>query len=194
VGPYLAVTTLLNALYMFDVETPTQPKLLSQAPYGGSAITAKDDILYIAVRGRSGIPGGLRLVQGFSTLSGKAYGPLQARGVAALPGSSPDTYRVPRAYTYHSPSAVVSHEVSTTEIDVMSARLQVQDYWGVSGRIQYALSNNGGEQWYDVEPGTWLQFPQPGRDLRWRATLETADVVHTPMLEQVTIDAAPAGH
>jgi len=194
VGPYLTVTTLLNDLYMYDVGTPTRPKLLSQSPYGGSAVIVKDDILYIAVRGHSGIPGGLRLVEGFSTLSGKAYRPLQARGVAALPGSPPDTYRVPRAYTYHSPSAVVSHEVSTTEIDVVSARLQVQDYWGVSGRIQYALSNNGGEQWYDVEPGTWLQFPQPGRDLRWRATLETADVVHTPMLERITLEAAASQH
>ncbi|WP_218673821.1 chitobiase/beta-hexosaminidase C-terminal domain-containing protein [Candidatus Entotheonella palauensis] len=189
-GPYLAVTTLLNALYMYDVSTPTEPKLLSQVPYGGSAVTAKDDMLYIAVRGRRGIPGGLRLVEGFSTISGKAYRPLKARGVASLPGAQPDTYRVPRAYTYHSPSPVVSRAVSTTEIDVVSARLQVQDYWGTSGRIQYALSNDGGEQWHDAEPGTWLQFPQPGRDLRWRATLETSDVVHTPALDRITIEVA----
>ncbi len=189
-GPYLAVTTLLNALYMYDVSTPSQPKLLSQVPYGGSAVVAKDDLLYIAVRGRRGIPGGLRLVEGFSTITEKAYGPLKARGVAALPGSQPDTYRVPRAYTYHSPSTVVSHAVSATEVDVALARLQVQDYWGVSGRIQYAMSNNGGEQWHDVEPGTWFQFPQSGRDLRWRATLETVDVVHTPALDRITIEVA----
>lgn len=192
-GPYLAVTTLLNAFYMYDVGTPTQPTLLSEVPYGGSAITVKDDVFYIAVRGRSGVPGGLRLVEGFSTISGKAYRPLKARGVAALPGAQPDTYRVPRAYTYHAPSTVVSTAVSSAEIGLAAARLHVQDYWGVAGRIQYALSNNGGQQWHDVEPGTWFQFPQPGQDLRWRATLETADVVHTPALEQVTIDAAPAG-
>ena len=40
---------------------------------------------------------------------------------------------------------------------VASARLQVRDYWGISGRIQYALSNDGGEQWHDVEPGTWVR-------------------------------------
>ena len=192
-GPYLTVTTLLNDLYMYDSSTPTQPNLLSQAPYGGSAVTVKDDILYIAVRGRSGIPGGLHLVEGFSTISGEAYRPLKARGVAALPGSQPDTYRVPRAYTYHTPSTVVSNAMSSAEVDVASARLQVRDYWGISGRIQYALSNDGGEQWHDVEPGTWLRFPQPGRDLRWRATLETADVVHTPALAQVTIEAVLAG-
>ncbi len=191
-GPYLAVTTLLSSMYMYDVGTPTQPKLLSQVPYGGSAVAAQDNILYIAVRGRRGIPGGLRLVEGFSTISGKAYRPLKARGVAALPGAQPDTYRVPRAYTYHSPSAVVSHAVSSDNIDVVVARLKVQDYWGVSGRIQYALSNDGGRQWHDVEPGAWLQFPRPGRDLRWRATLETSDVVHTPVLEQVSIDATAA--
>jgi hypothetical protein len=190
VGPYLAVTTLLNDLYMYDVGTPTQPNLLSQSPYGGSAVVAKDDMLYIAVRGRRGVPGGLRLVEGFSTISGKAYRPLKARGVAALPGAQPGTYRVPRAYTYHSPSTVVSTAVSTADINVVSARLQVRDYWGTSGRLQYALSNNGGEQWYGVEPGVWFPFPQPGRDLRWRATLSTADVVHTPILDQVTIEVA----
>ncbi len=191
-GPYLALTTLLNALYMYDVETPTQPKLLSHVPYGGSAVTAKDDILYIAVRGRSGIPGGLRLVEGFSTISGKAYRPLKARGVAPLPGPQPDTHRVPRAYTYHTPSTVVSNAVSTAETGVASARLAVRDYWGVSGRIQYALSNNGGGQWHDVEPGVWFHFPQPGRALRWRATLRTTDVVHTPVLEQIRIEVSNA--
>jgi hypothetical protein len=83
--------------------------------------------------------------------------------------------------------------MSSAEVDVASARLQVRDYWGASGRIQYALSNDGGEQWHDVEPGTGLRFPQPGRDLRWRATLATADVVQTPALEQVTIEAVLAG-
>jgi hypothetical protein len=190
-GPYLAITTLLNDLYMYDVSMPTRPKLLSQAPYGGSAVVAKDDILYIAVRGRRGVPGGLRLVEGFSTISDKDYRPLKARGVAALSGPQPDTYRVPRAYTYHSPSTVVSTALSTAEIDVTAARLQVQDYWGASGRIQYALSNDGGAQWHDIEPGTWLSFPQPGWDLRWRAILETTDVVQSPVLEQVIIDVAP---
>jgi hypothetical protein len=191
VGPYLVVTTLLNDLYMYDVGTPTQPTLLSQSPYGGSAVVAKDDLLYIAVRGHRGVPGGLRLVEGFSTISGKAYRPLKARGVVALPGPQPDTYRVPRAYTYHSPSTVVSTAVSTAEIDVEAARLQVQDYWGTSGHIQYALSNDGGAQWHDVEPGTWFSFPQPGRDLRWRATLETANLVHTPVLDRITLEVTP---
>ena len=193
VGPYLAVTTLLNDMYMYDVGAPTQPKLLSQAPYGGAAIIAKDDIFYIAVRGRRGVPGGLRLVEGFSTISGEAYRPLQARGVAALPGPQPDAYRVPRAYTYHSPGVVVSTAVATTDTDVAAARLQTRDYWGAAGRIQYALSNNGGEQWHEVEPGAWFPFPQPGRDLRWRATLSTADAAQTPALEQIAIDAASAG-
>lgn len=190
VGPYLAVTTLLNAMYMYDVSTPTQPRLLSHVPYGGSSVTAKDDILYIGVRGRRGVPGGLRLVEGFAEVSGKTYRHLNARGVTALSGATPDTYLVPRAYTFHSPSAAISAAVSTAEIDVASARLQVQDYWGAFGRIHYALSNNGGEQWHDVEPGVWFRFPQPGRDLRWRATLETADAVHTPAVELITIEAA----
>ncbi len=191
VGPYLALTTLLNAMYMYDVSTPTQPRLLSRVPYGGSSVTAKDDILYIGVRGRRGVPGGLRLVEGFSAVSGKTFQHFKARGVASLPSATPDTYLVPRAYPFHSPSTAISAAVSTAEIDVASARLQVQDYWGASGRIHYALSNNGGEQWHDVEPGVWFRFPQPGRDLRWQATLETSDVVHTPALERITIEVAP---
>jgi hypothetical protein len=74
---------------------------------------------------------------------------------------------------------------------VEAARLQVQDYWGTSGHIQYALSNDGGAQWHDVEPGTWFSFPQPGRDLRWRATLETANLVHTPVLDRITLEVTP---
>jgi hypothetical protein len=189
-GPYLVVTTLLNDLYMYDVSTPAQPNLLSQSPYGGSAVVAKDDLLYIAVRGHRGVPGGMRLVEGFSTISGKAYLSLKTRGVVALPGPQPDTYRVPRAFTYHSPSTVVSSALSSVEVNVASARLQVQDYWGASGYIQYALSNDGGAQWHDVEPGTWFSFPQPGWDLRWRATLATANVVHTPVLDRITIEVA----
>ena len=115
---------------------------------------------------------------------------LKTRGVVALPGPHPDTYRVPRAFTYHSPSTVVSTALSSVEVNVASARLQVQDYWGASGYIQYALSNDGGAQWHDVEPGMWFSFPQPGWDLRWRATLETADVVHTPVLDRITLEVA----
>ncbi len=190
VGPYLAVTTLLNAMYMYDVSTPTEPRLLSHVPYGGSSVTAKDDMFYIGVRGRRGVPGGLRLVEGFAAVSGKAIEHFKARDITTLPGATPDSRLVPRAYTYHSPSTAISAAVSTAEIDVASARLRVEDYWGASGRIHYALSNNGGEQWHDVEPGVWFLFPQPGWDLRWRVTLETTDVVHTPALEQITIEVA----
>jgi hypothetical protein len=55
-------------------------------------------------------------------------------------------------------------------------------------RIAYALSNDGGAHWYPVEPGERYHFPQPGTDLRWRATLMSTDLLTTPVLETIRID------
>ncbi|MDH3600106.1 MAG: hypothetical protein OEU26_10760, partial [Candidatus Tectomicrobia bacterium] len=188
-GPYLFVTTLLSSLYTFEL-TSSQAKLLSTDPYGGSAVTAIDRLLYIAVRGRRGVPGGLRLVEAFASVSDEAFGPLRARGVVSLPDSSPGMRRVHRAYTFRSPSVVESIAISIPEAPVRNARLQVQDFRGSAGRIDYALSNDGGAHWHPAQPGVWLRFPTPGTDMRWRATLETADVVQTPVIESIRIEVS----
>ena len=52
VGPYLFITTLLNALYVVDITTPSQPRLLSTASYGGAgaqAVAALSTLPYAAV-------------------------------------------------------------------------------------------------------------------------------------------------
>ncbi len=191
-GPYLFVTTLLHSLYSFDLTTPSQPRLLSTSPYGGSALRAAGPALYIAVRGRRGVPGGLRLVEGFAAVPERALRPVQAQGVVALPGPTPDTRLVHRAYTFHSPGLAESVGVSSPDILVRTARLRVHDFWGATGRIRYALSPDGGKQWHPAQPGVWVRFPASGTELRWRATLETTDVVSTPMIERVRIDVADA--
>ena len=71
---------------------------------------------------------------------------------------------------------------------IHAAVLQVQDFWGPSGRISYELSNDGGTHWHPVEPGERYHFPQPGTDLRWRATLVSTDLLTTPVLETIRID------
>jgi hypothetical protein len=192
-GPYLFVTTLLSSLYTFELTPSSQAKLLSTAPYGGSAVTAVDRLLYIAVRGRSGVPGGLQLVEAFATVSDEAFGPLRARGVASLPDASPGMRRVHRAYTFRSPGVVESIAISIPEAPVRNARLQVQDFWGSVGRIDYALSNDGGAHWHPAQPGVWLRFPTLGTDMRWRATLETTGVVQTPVIESIRIEVSSGG-
>jgi hypothetical protein len=188
VGPYLFVTTLINSLYVFDIADLSEPALLSTIAAGGAAITAADGLLYIAVRGQRGVPGGLQIVDAFAPVSAGSLRLLQARGVFSLPGTQPNRPLVYRAHIFHTPGTAASTVLSLPGIPIHAARLSVHDFWGPSGQIRYALSNDSGSQWHAVEPGVWFHFPTPGTELRWRATLETTDSVHTPHLEHLRID------
>jgi hypothetical protein len=188
--PYLFVTTLLNSLYVVDVTTPAQPRLLSTAPYGGADIYDAGQALYMALQGRRREPGGLRLVDAFSTVPHDMLPHLQAHGVVTLPGTDSETRLVNRAYTFNAPGVVQSLALSPPDVPIHAAVLQVQDFWGASGRISYELSNDGGVHWHQVEPGDRYHFPQPGTDLRWRATLVSTDPLTTPVLETLRLDYA----
>jgi hypothetical protein len=83
---------------------------------------------------------------------------------------------------------VQSLALSPPDVPNYTAVLQVQDFWGPAGRISYALSNDGGAHWHPVEPGERYHFPQPGTDLRWRATLVSTDLLTTPVLEAIRLD------
>ena len=193
VGPYLFVTTLLHSLYVMDLSIPSQPRFLSTVPYGGSAITASDGILYIAVRGRQGAPGGLHLLEAFAVIPDDVWRPLQMRGVVALPGPTPGSRLVNRVHIFHTPGIVESTGLSAPDVLVPSARLRVQDFWSASGHIHYALSNDGGAHWYPVQPGTWYHFATAGTELRWRAVLESTEVLASPHIDTLRIDY-PAPH
>jgi hypothetical protein len=186
--PYLFVTTVLNSLYVLDMTTPAQPRLLSTAPYGGADIYDAGQALYMALRGRRREPGGLRLVDAFTTVPHAMVPHLQAHGVVTLPEADSETHLVNRAYTFNAPGVVQSLALSPPDVPIYAAVLQVQDFWGSSGRISYELSNDGGTHWHLVEPGERYHFPQPGTDLRWRATLASTDLLSTPMLETIRID------
>jgi hypothetical protein len=186
--PYLFVTTVLNSLYVLDVTTPAEPRLLSTAPYGGADIYDAGRTLYVALRGRRREPGGLRLIDAFTTVPHSMVPHLQARGVITLPSPDPETRLVNRAYTFNTPGIVQSLALSPPDVPIHAAVLQVQDFWGPAGRISYEISNDGGTHWHPVEPGERYHFPQPGTDLRWRATLVSTDLLTTPALETIRID------
>jgi hypothetical protein len=92
--PYLFVITVLNSLYVLDVTTPAEPRLLSTAPYGGADIYDAGRTLYVALRGRHREPGGLRLIDAFTAVPHDMVPHLQARG---LIGSRPIRCRRIRA-------------------------------------------------------------------------------------------------
>lgn len=188
VGPYVFVTTLLNSLYVVDVTTPSQPRLLSTAPYGGADIHRVGRSLYLAVQGRRREPGGLRLVDAFAAVSPPAWPPLRERGVVALASADPATLLVNRAYTFNSPGVVQSAALSPPDVPIHAALLQVQDFWGAAGSIRYELSNDGGAHWHQVQPGERYRFASPGTELRWRATLASTDLTTTPLLETLKLD------
>jgi hypothetical protein len=191
VGPYLFITTLLNSLYVVDITTPSQPRLLSTAPYGGAGVYAAGRYLYIAVRGSRGVPGGLRVVETFAAVSPDATQYWHALGVPALADGA--TFLVNRAYTFNAPGVVQSTVLSPPGTPVLSASLHVEDFWGSSGHISYELSNDGGLQWQQVQPGEAWHFATPGTELRWRATLLSTDLATTPTLEAVRLEYTTPG-
>lgn len=189
-GPYLFITTLLNSLYLVDVTTPVQPRLLNTSPYGGAGVHAEGRYLYIAVRGSRGMPGGLRVIETFAPVPPDAVPYWRARGVPMLPEATGVV--ISRAYTYNAPGVVQSMPVSAPDLPILSAVLHVEDFWGVTGHIRYELSNDGGGHWQQVQAGDRWHFATSGTELRWRATLISTDLATTPLLEAVRIEYTTA--
>ena len=186
VEPYLFITTLLNSLHVLDVTTPSQPRLLSTAPYGGAGVHAAGRHLYIAVRGSRGVSGGLDVVETFAPVPAEALQYWHARGVPVLADAT--AFLINRAYTFNAPGVVQSTVLSPPHTPILSALLHVEDFWGTTGHIRYELSNDGGTHWQQVQPGEAWHFATPGTDLRWRATLLSTDLSTTPTLEAVRIE------
>ncbi len=91
---------------------------------------------------------------------------------------------------------IISETINTGEI-ILSSELAASTVLPLNTRIDFYLSNNGGETWYqvksnDLEP---FEFPLPGIDLRWRAELHSLSPMISPTLTSVTItgNAAPTG-
>jgi hypothetical protein len=70
--------------------------------------------------------------------------------------------------------------------EVHQALLTVeQDLQG--GSVSYSLSNDGGQTWVDVQPGTRRVFALPGSDLRWRAVLHGGEE-SIPIVDSLSLE------
>lgn len=84
-----------------------------------------------------------------------------------------------------SANTVTSLNVLTGTTSVVTARISTSQTPGV----QWELSANGGGSWTTHLPGgDWLDFPGPGSDLRWRASLSQTQPGSSPEAYSLTIE------
>lgn len=90
-----------------------------------------------------------------------------------------------------SPATVQSTDITgLLSENVLAATLTADDDTPGASRIEYFLSNNGGVDWTETEPGERLAFSTTGKDLRWKAVLYAGSV---PTLFSVSVSYASAG-
>ncbi|MCK4566235.1 MAG: hypothetical protein KAU48_02890, partial [Candidatus Thorarchaeota archaeon] len=53
--------------------------------------------------------------------------------------------------------------------------------------ITYSLSADNGVNWEEITPGVEHIFAHPGKQLKWRAILDTSDILVTPSISNLTI-------
>ena len=90
-------------------------------------------------------------------------------------------------YTTHQ-GRVASAEVDDETVNnISNATLSVIDEQPVHTDIDYFMSNNGGQKFFQVRPDQQFLFPTLGSDLRWKAELNSLSPFLTPTLSQVDI-------
>ncbi|MFC1505138.1 FG-GAP-like repeat-containing protein, partial [Thermodesulfobacteriota bacterium] len=83
---------------------------------------------------------------------------------------------------------ITSIEVDTESIDnISNATLTHSDILPANTNIDYFLSNNGGDRFFQVYHGQEFFFPTQGNDLRWKAELHSLSPVVTPIVQQIVI-------
>ncbi|MFC1839598.1 FG-GAP-like repeat-containing protein [Thermodesulfobacteriota bacterium] len=83
---------------------------------------------------------------------------------------------------------VTSLEIDSESLNnISNATLNATESLPANTRIDYFLSNNGGERYYQVYSGQEFIFPTYGNDLRWRAELHSLSPALTPEIQQITI-------
>jgi len=83
---------------------------------------------------------------------------------------------------------IESIEVDTESLNnISNATLIFTETLSINTRVDYFLSNNGGEKFFQVYNGHEFIFPTQGNDLRWKAKLKSLSPVLTPRIQQVTI-------
>jgi len=88
-----------------------------------------------------------------------------------------------------SPARATSLEIDAETDHITTATLTADSETPANTRIDFFLSNNGGQRWFKGRPGIAFTFPTFGSDLRWRAELHSLSPVLTPTLDGLTITA-----
>jgi len=83
-------------------------------------------------------------------------------------------------------SLIVDTEVGPIPPVVLSAVVDWPDA-SANSAIDFYLSNDDGDQWYQVRPNKAFIFPTPGSELRWRTEQRSLSPVRTPRLQSLTI-------
>lgn len=90
---------------------------------------------------------------------------------------------------YDSSNTFQSVEVDSTTDTIIEATLTtIEDGIGGITSSAYYLSNNGGDDWAEVDTGVAHQFTTPGSDLRWKQVFTTNDTSITPYIEELQVD------
>jgi hypothetical protein len=108
-------------------------------------------------------------------------------------GNQGETNKLYRRISFLTTGTAVSTTVNTGEsIDAvfLDADATVATPPTGNTRIDYFVSNNGGSTWYRAYPGRDFQFPSAGTDLRWKAEFATLSPVRSPVLSEVSLEAA----
>ena len=87
---------------------------------------------------------------------------------------------------------VVSRVLNDRTEPILSATLKAMVDLPLQTDIDFYLSNNDGQNWYQVKVGAPFVFPTTGSDLRWRAELHSLSPAITPVLKSVSITANSA--
>ena len=81
-------------------------------------------------------------------------------------------------------SAVVSKEIATPPRAIISARLDVTSFLPRETIITYYLSNNGGLNWMQINPGYTYTFDSAGNRLHWKAII----IKQSPLVSSASLD------
>ncbi len=85
---------------------------------------------------------------------------------------------------------VVSKKVNFSVAEIKAAQISHLQGSEVNSQIEYFLSNNGGENWHQVDLGGIINFETLGNDLRWKTQItpqELSTNYQTPYLSSINL-------
>ncbi|MFH1227319.1 MAG: DUF2341 domain-containing protein, partial [Planctomycetota bacterium] len=108
-------------------------------------------------------------------------------------GSSSYAFWVGLKYDTGATKTAQSKKVNSGVTTASKVRLRPTHFISLGTSISYAVTANGGTNWYSITPDEIFNFPVAGSDLRWKAVLITPSLNYLPSIDTLIIesDAAP---